>query len=132
MVGSTNGRGVDLSTNMGRLMATFDPRRLLMFAVKVLERHHTNPIIGKHAEEKQTSQGKAGGDPPKAHVGFNQDQITYAARVGRARSRLEHIPAILRMEHRGDDATWAQGRGKKRKGDISGRRSGNEDDERLR
>ena len=73
-----------------------------------------------------------GGDPPKAHVGFNQDQITHAARVGRARSRLEHIPAILRVEHWGDDATWAQGGGKKRKSDISGRRSGNEDDERLR
>lgn len=34
-------------------MATFDPRRLLMFAVKVLERYHANPIVGKHAEEKK-------------------------------------------------------------------------------
>jgi len=36
---------------MGRLIATFDPRRLLMFAVKVLERHHANPV-GKHAGTK--------------------------------------------------------------------------------
>ena len=55
MVGSTNGRGVDLSMYMGRLIATFDPRRLLMFAVKVLERHHTNPIVGKHAGTKKIS-----------------------------------------------------------------------------
>jgi hypothetical protein len=36
MVGSTKGRGVQSSMKMGRLMATFDPRRLLMFAVRVL------------------------------------------------------------------------------------------------
>ena len=34
--GSTNGRGVFLSTKMGRFIATLDPRLLLMFAVKVL------------------------------------------------------------------------------------------------
>lgn len=38
---------------MGRLMATFDPRRLLMFAVKVLERHHANPIVGEHMGTKK-------------------------------------------------------------------------------
>jgi hypothetical protein len=46
------------------------------------------------------SRGQAGGDPPKAHVGLDQDEVAYAARVGRAGSGLEHIPAILRMEHR--------------------------------
>ncbi len=37
IVGSTKGRGVRLSMYIGRLMATFDPRRLLIFAVRVLE-----------------------------------------------------------------------------------------------
>ena len=36
IVGSTNGLGVCLSMNNGRLMATFDPRLRRMFAVKVL------------------------------------------------------------------------------------------------
>jgi hypothetical protein len=49
-------------------------------------------------------EGQAGGDPPKAHIGFDREQITYAARVRRAGSRLEHVPAILRVEHWGDDA----------------------------
>ena len=37
IVGSMNGRGVFLSTKMGRFMATLEPRLLLMFAVKVLD-----------------------------------------------------------------------------------------------
>jgi hypothetical protein len=57
MVGSTNGRGVDLSMYMGRLIATFDPRRLLMFAVKVLERYHANPILGKHVGTQKKIRG---------------------------------------------------------------------------
>lgn len=38
IVGSTNGRGVFSSKNMGRLIATFDPRLDLMFAVNVLRK----------------------------------------------------------------------------------------------
>lgn len=38
IVGSTNGRGVCSSKNMGRLIATFDPRLDLMFAVNVLRK----------------------------------------------------------------------------------------------
>jgi hypothetical protein len=37
MVGSTKGRGVFSSKNNGRLMATFEPRLVLMLAVKVLK-----------------------------------------------------------------------------------------------
>ena len=54
-------------------MATFDPRRLLMFAVKVLERHHTNPIVGKHAEGKKNRGAKdetTCGNVRKASVGI--------------------------------------------------------------
>lgn len=34
-------------------MATFDPRRLLMFAVRVLKVHHTNPVVGKRTVQKK-------------------------------------------------------------------------------
>ena len=37
---------------------------------------------------------------PKAHIELDQDEVANATRVRRAGSRLEHVPAILRMEHR--------------------------------
>ena len=59
--------------------------------------------------------GQAGGDPPKTHVGLDQEEVAYAARVGRAGGGLEHVPAILWVEHGGDDAEGAKS--KKRKDD---------------
>ena len=51
MVGSTKGRGVRSSMKMGRLMATFDPRRLLMFAVRVLyPRVNPRLLVNRYAE----------------------------------------------------------------------------------
>ena len=41
-----------------------------------------------------------GENPPKAHIELDQDEVANATRVRRAGSRLEHVPAILRMEHR--------------------------------
>jgi hypothetical protein len=49
------------------------------------------------------SRGKSCGHLPKAHIGLHQDQVANGARVGRAGSRLEHKPAILRVKHRGND-----------------------------
>jgi hypothetical protein len=65
----------------------------------------------------QMSQGKSCCYPPKAHIELDQDEIANGARVGRAGSRLEHVPAILRVEHRRNDAEGA----KLEKGEIKPR-----------
>ena len=51
MVGSTNGRGVFSSKKMGRLIATFEPRLVLIFPVRVLVKSNINTIDPKEEIE---------------------------------------------------------------------------------
>jgi hypothetical protein len=52
------------------------------------------------------SRGKPCSHLPEAHIGLHQDQVANRARVGRAGSRLEHKPAILRVK---DGANGTEG-----------------------
>lgn len=48
-------------------------------------------------------------NPPKTHVGFDQEKVADAARVRGAGGRFEHVPAILRMKYwRRNDTFWRQ------------------------
>jgi ribosomal protein L44E len=63
------------------------------------------------------SRGKSCGHLPKAHIGLHQDEVANGACVGRAGSRLEHKPAILRMKHRGNDTEGAKLQTREKKDD---------------
>ena len=43
---------------------------------------------------------------PVAHIGFHRQEIGDLVRVGSTGSRLQHESAILRMEHRGNNAMY--------------------------
>ena len=71
MVGSLNGRGVFESKNNGKLIATLDPRRDRMFAVRVLRSE--NEILRKNPLIKAERTGTARGDLLSLPVGKNCD-----------------------------------------------------------
>jgi hypothetical protein len=79
-----------------------------------------NPLVNRRSSES----GKSCGHIPKAHIGLHQNQVANAARVGRAGSRLEHKPAILRVKHWGNDTEGVKkerlGRKIKTKNSLSG------------
>ena len=52
-----NGRGVFLSTKMGRFMATLDPRLLLMLAVRVLNRDQSQSAFSRDADRERLASG---------------------------------------------------------------------------
>lgn len=64
-------------------------------------------LVNPHCR-RSSEQVKPGGHIPKAHIGLHQNEVANAARVGRAGSRLEHKPAILRVKHGWDDTDGAK------------------------